>query len=118
MRFISAGVLETSYFSAAQLLAADCNHDGRINDADAVLLEKAGLLLESVGQSLSSTGIGANSESISYLTFFDQSLEPVDPVKDITSDAYSHSGDNFFTMLWNLLVRLINYLRLHFSILK
>ncbi len=36
--------------TAAQRLAADCNHDGKLNSDDVLLLEQAGILLSSVPQ--------------------------------------------------------------------
>lgn len=47
---IANGMLNQSDMNELNYMAADCNHDGMINDNDVKLLEKAGLLLSDIRQ--------------------------------------------------------------------
>lgn len=51
---LTNALVPDSALTDAQLMAADCNHDGAINSADAALLEQCGLMLANVDQTVPS----------------------------------------------------------------
>lgn len=69
---ISAGLLTEENLGTAAWMAADCNHDGSIDEADFRLLEQAGLLLAEVDQLASHEElIQTNSVYVEYLALID-----------------------------------------------
>ena len=67
---ISSGVFTKEQIGKDAYFAADCNHDGRIDETDVAILEKAGTLLSEVEQSsISYETVALNEE---YLGLIDQ----------------------------------------------
>ena len=94
----------------AQIMAADCNHDGTIDSVDKELLEKAGMLLESFDQSKSEEELSASSAYAEYLNLIPQTSE--------TEEAEESVGFSFFEMIMQLVSRLVNYIRISLVILN
>lgn len=89
VRCIIGGLMDESTVGEAAYKAADCNHDGVIDDFDTAILEEAGVLLSKVDQTKSTEElINTSSQFMEYLNLIDQNptiddepaVEPV-PVK-------------------------------------
>ena len=73
---ITNGMLTREQVGEAVWMAADCNHDGKIDQADVDLLNQAGLLLSSVDQTKPTEELlETSSEYNEYLNLIDQSVE-------------------------------------------
>ena len=73
---IANGMLTREQVGEAVWMAADCNHDGKIDQADVDLLNQAGLLLSSVDQTKPTEELlKTSSEYNEYLNLIDQSVE-------------------------------------------
>ena len=73
---ITNGMLTREQVGEAVWMAADCNHDGKIDQADVDLLNQAGLLLSSVDQTKPTEELlKTSSEYNEYLNLIDQSVE-------------------------------------------
>ena len=73
---IAKGMLTKEDVGEAVWLAADCNHDGVIDEADVALLNEAGMLLANVDQSKSAEVLlETSAEYVEYLSLIDQSFE-------------------------------------------
>ena len=66
------GLLTREQVCEAKYMAADCNHDGEINEADVALLEQAGLLLANVDQTMSQEELLETDSYMEYLNLIDQ----------------------------------------------
>lgn len=73
VNLIAKGMLSKDDVGEAIWTAADCNHDGAIDEADVDLLSGAGLKLNDVDQSKTATELAANSDYIEYVMLIDQS---------------------------------------------
>lgn len=73
VNMIASGLIPADRLSAAQLRAADCNHDGKVDSADFYLLNQASLMLEDVDQSATGDEFSTNAMYISYCSLIDQS---------------------------------------------
>ncbi len=90
---IANGMLSREQVGEAVWMAADCNHDGKIDQADVDLLNQAGLLLSSVDQTKSTEELlETSSEYNEYLNLIDQSVEVKsdEPVNDETEAPLLH----------------------------
>ena len=77
---IANGLLLKSDISKAEYLAADCNHDGVIDQLDVELLQQAGALLAEVDQSKSEEELLTTSSAyVEYLNLIDQTVETETP---------------------------------------
>ena len=73
---LANGMLTKDDVTEAQYFAADCNHDGIIDDADVQLLEQAGVLLASIDQSKSEEELLETSSAyVEYMNLIEQSVE-------------------------------------------
>ena len=73
VRMISNGLIDKSVLSSAAQRAADCNHDGEINELDFEILNNASVLLDNIDQSATQTELETNSVYIEYMSLIDQS---------------------------------------------
>ena len=74
VNLIVAGMLDRDDVGEAIWTAADCNHDGVIDELDVDLLVGAGLLLNKVDQSATPAELALNSDYIEYTMLIDQSV--------------------------------------------
>ena len=109
---IANAMLSESDVGEAVYMAADCNHDGVIDNLDVDLLQQAGVLLADVDQSKSEEELLETSSAyVEYLNLIDQTVEaetieaveeePVDP-------GYTFS---FFDMILNLIKEIITVIK-------
>ena len=73
VNLIVKGMLDRDDVGEAIWTAADCNHDGVIDESDVDLLTGAGLLLNKVDQSATQTELAENADYIEYAMLIDQS---------------------------------------------
>lgn len=75
VRCITGGMLSKEQAGDAVYMAADCNHDGEINELDIEILQQAGLLLAGVDQSKSEEElIETSSAYVEYLNLIEQTV--------------------------------------------
>ena len=125
VKLLANGMLTKDSVTEAQYMAADCNHDGVIDNLDVDLLEQAGILLANVDQSKSSEELLATSSAyVDYLSLIDQNVDvdedsTDEPIIDNTStDEPVNDNTNVFAWMIDFFVRIFNYIKLHFAILK
>ncbi|MBQ3604592.1 MAG: leucine-rich repeat protein [Clostridia bacterium] len=93
VNLIVNGMLSSNDVSEYAWRAADCNHDGIINELDVDLLTGAGLLLNRVNQNGTPEELEENALYIEYMGLIDQSFTPdIAPEADGTTDDYNE-GD-------------------------
>lgn len=111
---IANGMLSREQVGEAVWMAADCNHDGKIDQADVDLLNQAGLLLSSVDQTKSTEElVETSSEYNEYLNLIDQSVE----VKSDKPEQESPETQKP-SLLEFLLTTIWNYIKLILSLFK
>ena len=106
--------LNPDHAGEAVWMAADCNHDGKIDQADVDLLNQAGLLLSSVDQTKSTEELlETSSEYNEYINLIDQSVE----VKSDKPEQESPETQKP-SLLEFLLTTIWNYIKLILSLFK
>ena len=111
---IANGMLTREQVGEAVWMAADCNHDGTIDQTDVDLLNQAGLLLSSIDQTKSAEELlETSSEYSEYLNLIDQSVE----VKEDKPEQESPETQNP-SLLEFLLTTIWNYIKLILSLIK
>ena len=94
---IANGMLSREQVGEAVWMAADCNHDGVINQADVDLLNQAGVLLANVDQTKSPEELlETSAEYNEYLNLIDQSVtvEEKKQKTEMPDSSPSNSGLN------------------------
>lgn len=89
VNLIVNGMLSSNDVSEYAWRAADCNHDGMINEFDVELLTLAAVKLDEVDQSAFETELVTQTAYIEYLSVIDQSFTP-----DIASEADGTTDDD------------------------
>ena len=69
---IANGMLTKDQIGEAAYMAADCNHDGVVDEFDVALLNQAGVLLANVDQTKTQEELSADSNYVEYLNLIDQ----------------------------------------------
>ena len=130
---VTAGLLSEDDLGEAAKLAADCDHDGTIDNDDFDLLERAGLLLAEVDQTSAQNGsIQTNSAYVEYLSLIDQSVETEALEDDLLMDRISSEIDkptqneeedqnvasSWFTKLFQMFEKCISFVMSIFFISK
>lgn len=111
---IANGMLTREQVGEAVWMAADCNHDGKIDQADVDLLNQAELLLPSVDQTKSAEELlETSSEYNEYLNLIDQSVE----VKSDKPEQESPETQKP-SLLEFLLTTIWNYIKFILSLIK
>lgn len=111
---IANGMLTREQVGEAVWMAADCNHDGKIDQADVDLLNQAGSLLSSVDQTKPTEELlKTSSEYNEYLNLIDQSVE----VKSDEPEQESPETQKP-SLLEFLLTTIWNYIKLILSLIK
>lgn len=113
VNMIANGMLTREQVGEAVWMAADCNHDGKIDQADVDLLNQAGLLLSSVDQTKSAEELfETSSEYNEYLNLIDQSVEVnEDKSEQENPETQKPSLLEFLlTTIWNYIKRLFLFL--------
>lgn len=95
---LANGMLTKDNVSEAVYTAADCNHDGVIDEADVALLNEAGMLLTNVDQTKpSEVLLETSAEYFEYISLIDQSPKVDIEPDDITSE--QHTKIELFEMI-------------------
>ena len=100
---ITNGLLTREQTGEAKYLAADCNHDGVIDDADIEILQNAGLLLGDVDQSKSREELQSDSAYEEYSSLIEQS--PDDAGQDDPS-----FDNSVFVYFYKLIAKIVKYI--------
>ena len=109
---VANGLIGADALTDAQRMAADCNHDGVIDSADAAILEQAGLLLNQIDQNLPSEELQTNSVYWDYCSLIDQSVEIIEPEADEqpTADDPAPAVQNLFSRMMAIFTAILNWL--------
>lgn len=100
---IASGMLTREQVGEAVWIAADCNHDGIIDELDVDLLNRAGILLAEVDQSKSSQELlETSAEYVEYLNLIDQ--------QGTTDAPSSEESIGFFEKIIRFLRAVIDYI--------
>ena len=117
---IVGGMFTKEQLGEAAWLAADCNHDGVINEADSELLQQAGIMLQSINQNAQQSELETSSAYTEYISIIEQTVETEKP-----DDAPTENPDKtpteepteqnwvvvFFEQLFNLIKLLLSILK-------
>ena len=112
---IANGMLSESDVSEAEYMAADCNHDGVIDQLDVNILNQAGVLLADVDQSKSEEELLETSSAyVEYLNLIDQTIETAEDgtaetVVEETPTEKEPVSSNWFRMIVSFLKMLLNF---------
>lgn len=118
VNMINAGLISVDNLGIAERTAADCNHDGIIDEADFELLVQAGILLDEVKQSAENGDISTSSLYIDYCSVISQSAE-IDTEADnsnitdtTTSEDITYNFDfiSFFHNILGLLSKIFGFI--------
>ncbi|MCQ2472423.1 MAG: metallophosphoesterase [Clostridia bacterium] len=103
---IAKGILSRQQVGEAVYKAADCNHDGAINESDVVILQKAGLLLSNVDQTKPVSELSANADFCEYISLIEQTVDFAESAEETAPQ----NAKCIITMLFNFIVKIINCL--------
>ena len=119
VNLIVNGLIPSSALTEAQRMAADCNHDGVIDNTDAALLEQAGLLLAQVDQTAAPEELQTNSVYLEYCSLIDQTVEITDPAPAEANESAAGQGSaaSVWQIIFDLLKPLVNFVTMMFSII-
>ncbi len=109
---IIGGMFTKEQLGEAAWLAADCNHDGTIDETDADLLQQAGILLQSIDQNAQQSELETNSAYTEYIGIIEQTVETEKPDEKPTEDP---TEQNWIAVFFE---QLINLIKLLLAILK
>lgn len=102
---LANGMLTQDDVTAAEFMAADCNHDGTVDESDVALLNEAGLILASVDQSKPET-FGTSAAYAEYIDLIDQLPEAEDSVTE-EEDSAPEEGFDILEAIFNIIRNLI-----------
>ena len=105
INLIAHGMLTHEQVGEAVWMAADCNHDGVIDNLDVNLLNRAGLLLSNVDQSKTDEELSTDSAYTEYLSLIDP--KPNEPDSTQT--------DNIFLKIIEIIKLIIKFIEEYIS---
>ena len=109
---IANGMLTKDQIGEAAYMAADCNHDGVVDEFDVAILNQAGVLLANVDQTKTQEELAADSDYAEYLNLIDQNPtieeEPEKPEQD---NGYIAKLIAFIETILKYIVTLVNKIR-------
>ncbi len=94
VNLIAKGMLSKDDVGEAIWTAADCNHDGAIDEVDVDLLSGAGLKLNDVDQSKTVAELATNSDYIEYVMLIDQSAGMTPGITPDVDDSQEGTTDS------------------------
>ena len=110
---IANGMLSKDQVGEAVWMAADCNHDGDIDQTDVDILNQAGVLLANVDQTKTEEELQTSSSYIAYRNLIDQQAEL--PQEETTEDNTQAPELN----IWETLLQfIINFIRQIISVIR
>ncbi|MBR3803077.1 MAG: leucine-rich repeat protein [Clostridia bacterium] len=108
VRMIANSMIDKSVLNEAQQRAADCNHDGEINELDFEILNSASLLIENIDQSATKAELETNSVYIEYMSLIDQSAGI--ETEQIPDESDEPDINAFFTFLSDIIRRILVFI--------
>ena len=114
VNMIANGMLTREQVGEAVWMAADCNHDGKIDQADVDLLNQAGLLLSSVDQTKPTEELlETSSEYNEYLDLIDQSFEVKEdkPEQESSESQKPSLLEVLLIAIWNYIKHLVSFIK-------
>ena len=105
VNLIAYGMLTREQVGEAVWMAADCNHDGVIDNLDVDLLNRAGLLLSKVDQSKTDEELSTDSAYTEYLSLIDQK----------TNEPDGTQTDNIFLKIVEIIKLIIKFIEEYIS---
>ena len=92
-------------------MAADCNHDGVIDQLDVDILQQAGVLLEEVDQTKSEEELLTTSSAyVEYLNLIDQTAAAEKAVEDTSTEEEKEPVSiNWFEVIVSFFKMLLNF---------
>ena len=116
---IANGMLTKEQVGEAVYMAADCNHDGVIDNLDVELLQQAGVLLASVDQSKTQEELQTSSAYTGYLNLIDQKVDDKSDTPSATEDDSNKSESNlifsFICDLFAIIKRILGFIQTIFA---
>ncbi|MBP9989571.1 MAG: dockerin type I repeat-containing protein, partial [Ruminococcus sp.] len=115
---IANGMLTKEQVGEAVYMAADCNHDGVIDNLDVELLQQAGVLLASVGQNKTQEELQTSSNYTEYLNLIDQNPVNEDKESYIESESTPSNSNQILDFLSDIIAfikNLINFIKTIFA---
>ena len=91
VNLIVSGILNEDDIGKAAYKAADCNHDGVVNEEDVELLSLAGLKIKEVDQTNTNTNVVESTAYKEYIGLVEQNAEPLYQEPEII-DIYSQNN--------------------------
>ena len=115
---IAGGMLTREQVGEAVWMAADCNHDGVIDQADVELLNQAGVLLSNVDQTKSTDELlETSAEYVEYLNLIDQQTDA--DSDETPEDNTEENQDSSELSLWNIIVKyFVELIKKFLSVIK
>ncbi len=107
---LAGGLLSKEQVGEAAYTAADCNHDGVIDENDVALLEQAGLILANVDQSKTPDELHEDAAFSEYLNLISQTAQ----AEEIVPDTAPETAETEITPTF--IQRIINLIRTILSI--
>ncbi len=114
VQLLSLGIFTKKQVGEASWLAADCNHDGVVNSADAEILSEAGVFIAEVEQN-SGMAIETILTDEDYLGFIDQTI-PEDTQSDEVADATENEPTEEKSFFERVLEFIISVVKLIFKL--
>lgn len=108
---IANGMLTKEQVGEAVWLAADCNHDGTVDEFDVQLLEQAGLLLNEVDQTLTAQELETNSAYIEYFELIIQNPDTQKIEEPATSEQTpEQENKSVFSKVIESIINILNWI--------
>ena len=113
VNMIANGLLPQENLPDYMRAAADCNHDGEINELDFEILNNASLLIENIDQSATKAELATNSVYIEYMSLIDQSAgletEEETPSPETNAPEAEINIESFFAMIFDILKQILKF---------
>ncbi|MBQ3498473.1 MAG: InlB B-repeat-containing protein [Clostridia bacterium] len=103
LNMINAGLIVPNKINNAAFIAADCNHDGVVDELDFKLISNASILLDNINQSASYTELENNSVFISYCSIIEQNYKTETEKVEYINNKAEESNENILTILFNFI---------------
>ena len=106
---IANGLLTKDQIGEAAYMAADCNHDGVVDEFDVAILNQAGVLLANVDQTKTQEELAADSDYVEYLNLIDQNpTVEEEPEKSEQDNGFIAKLIAFIETILKYIVTLVN----------
>ncbi len=112
VRMIASGMIDKSVLSPAAQRAADCNHDGVIDEVDFVILNSASLLLDNIDQSATKAELESDEFYIEYMSLIDQSagVNTEETAPETNADEAEFNIEAIFALMLDILKKIFAFI--------